>query len=106
MTDQTFNRSQLADPAFYQANRAEILDAAHHGRIIDDLTHVTEGDTVEQFESPEDFVSSLSSAQQAYLQQIVTAGILPPNTTAVGGTLYHHMTPDQASVGGDGRHAA
>jgi len=106
MTDQTFNRSQLADPAFFQANKSAILDAAANGRITDDLTPVTEGDTVEQFESPEQFVSSLSSAQQAYLQQIVTAGVLPPNTRAVGGALYHHMTPDQASVGGDGRHTA
>ena len=103
MTDQTFNRSQLTDPAFHQANRAEILDAAQNDRIIDDLAPVTEGETVEKFDSPEEFVSSLSSAQQAYLQQIITAGILPANTTAVDGTLYHHMTSNPASVGSDGR---
>ena len=32
----TFTRSQLRDPAFFQANKAEILKAAADGRITDD----------------------------------------------------------------------
>jgi hypothetical protein len=29
----TFTRAQIADPAYYQANKADILDALTHGRI-------------------------------------------------------------------------
>lgn len=32
----TFKRSQLRDPAFYQANKDAILEAAREGRIVDD----------------------------------------------------------------------
>jgi hypothetical protein len=33
----TFKRSDLRDAAFFAAHRKDILDAASHGRIIDDL---------------------------------------------------------------------
>lgn len=34
----SFTRSQIADPKFYQENRAEILKAQAEGRIVDDIT--------------------------------------------------------------------
>jgi hypothetical protein len=50
----TFKRSDLRDAAFFAAHRKDILDAASHGRIIDDLPAGGLGSAVANHYRPSD----------------------------------------------------
>jgi hypothetical protein len=62
----TFRRSDLKDSAFFAAHRKEILDAASHGRIVDDTPAWQAG-------SPESERSRTAARNRNAMQQAAKA---------------------------------